>query len=70
MAPIQLKELKLNITKFWIKVLLDLAFHHVVHASLLFVLKNDVTMKLCIDYRKLTKVTIKNNCPLLSVDAI
>lgn len=34
-------------------------------ASVLFVKKNDGLLRLCIDYRELNKVTIKNRYPLL-----
>ncbi|XP_073309939.1 uncharacterized protein [Primulina huaijiensis] len=37
-------------------------------APVLFVRKKDVTMRLCIDYRQLNKVTIKNKYPLLHID--
>ena len=34
----------------------------------LFVRKKDITMRLCIDYRMLNKVTIKNRYPLPRID--
>ena len=37
-------------------------------APVLFVRKKDGTMRLCIDYRELNKVTIKNKYPLPRVD--
>ena len=37
-------------------------------APVLFVKKNDGTMRLCIDYRELNKITIKNNYPLPWID--
>jgi len=37
-------------------------------APVLFVKKKDGTLRLCIDYRKLNKVTIKNRYPLLKID--
>ena len=35
---------------------------------MLFVQKNDGTMRMCIDYRQLNKVTIKNRYPLPIID--
>jgi hypothetical protein len=34
----------------------------------LFIKKKDRSMKMCIDYRELNKVTIKNKYPLLRID--
>ena len=35
---------------------------------MLFIKKNDGIMRLCIDYRQLNKVTIKNKYPLFRID--
>ena len=35
---------------------------------MLFVKKKDGSMRLCIDYRELNKVTIKNKYPFLRID--
>ena len=35
---------------------------------MLLVKKKDVSMRLCVDYRQLNKVTIKNKYPLLRID--
>ena len=35
---------------------------------MLFVKKNDRTLRLCIDYRELNKVTVKNKYPLPRID--
>ena len=37
-------------------------------APILFVKKKDGTLRLCIDYRQLDKVTIKNKYPLPRID--
>ena len=37
-------------------------------APTLFVKKDDGTLRLCIDYRKINKMTIKNNYPLPRID--
>ena len=37
-------------------------------APVLFVKKNDGSMRLCIDYRELNKVTIRNQYPLPRID--
>ena len=37
-------------------------------APVLFVKKKDKTLRLCIDYRQLNRVTIKNLYPLLRID--
>ena len=37
-------------------------------APILFVKKNDGTMQMCIDYRQLNKMTIKNRYPLPRID--
>ena len=37
-------------------------------APVLFVKKKDETLRLCIDFRELNKVTIKNKYPLLRID--
>ena len=37
-------------------------------APILFAKKKDKTLRLCIDYRQLNRVTIKNRYPLLRID--
>ncbi|KAH0712645.1 hypothetical protein KY289_008604 [Solanum tuberosum] len=67
MAPAKLKDLKEEL-----KDLLDKGFIRpsVSHwgAPVLFVRKKDGSLKICIDYRQLNKVTIKNKYPLLRID--
>ena len=63
MAPVELKELKLQLQE-----LLDKSFIRLSTspwgALVLFVKKNDGSMRLCIDYRELNRVTVKNKYPL------
>ncbi|KAL0536696.1 hypothetical protein IC582_025656 [Cucumis melo] len=67
MAPAELKELKVQLQE-----LLDKGFIRPSvspwGAPVLFVKKKDGSMRLCIDYRELHKVTVKNRYPLLRID--
>ena len=67
MAPTELKELKEKLQE-----LLDKGFIRPSGspwgAPMLFVKKKDGTMRMCIDYRQLNKVTIKNRYPLPRID--
>ena len=67
MSPVELKELKLQ--------LIDLTDKGFIQPSIspwgapvLFVEKKGGTLRMCIDYRQLNKVTIKNKYPLLRID--
>jgi hypothetical protein len=67
MAPLELKELKEQLQE-----LLDKGFIRPSispwGAPVLFVKKKDGSMRLCIDYRELNKVTVKNKYPLPRID--
>ena len=67
MAPLELKELK-----FQLQELLEKRFIRPSvspwGAPVLFVKKKDGTLRLCIDYRQLNKLTIKNKYPLPIID--
>ena len=67
MAPAELKELQIQLQE-----LLDKGFirpsHSLWGAPVLFVKKKDDTFRMCIDYRELNKVTIKNKYPLPRID--
>ena len=67
MAPAELKELQTQLQE-----LLDKGFIRPSHspwgAPVLFVKKKDGTFRMCIDYRELNKVTIKNKYPLPLID--
>ncbi|KAL4013006.1 hypothetical protein IC575_025158 [Cucumis melo] len=67
MAPAELKELKVQLQE-----LLDKGFIRPSvspwGAPVLFVTKKDGSMRLCIDYRELNKVTVKNRYPLPRID--
>ena len=67
MAPAELKELKEQL-----KDLLDKGFIRPTispwGAPVLFVKKKDGSLRMCIDYRKLNKVTIKNKYPVPRID--
>ena len=67
MAPAELKELKIQLQE-----LLDLGFIRPSFspwgAPVLFVKKKDGSLRMCIDYRELNKLTIKNKYPLPRID--
>ena len=67
MAPAELKELKTQLQE-----LVDKGFIRPSMspwgALVLFVKKKDGTMRLCVDYRKLNKATVKNKYPLPRID--
>ena len=67
MAPVELQELRVQLQE-----LLDKGFIRPSTSPwgvpVLFVKKKDKTLRLCIDYRQLNKVTIKNRYPLSRID--
>ncbi|KAG8472702.1 hypothetical protein CXB51_034564 [Gossypium anomalum] len=67
MAPTELKELKAQLQELTDKGFARPSFSPW-GAPVLFVKKKDGTMRLCIDYRQLNKVTIKNKYPLPRID--
>ncbi|KAG8503507.1 hypothetical protein CXB51_001514 [Gossypium anomalum] len=67
MAPTELKELKAQLQELTDKGFVRRSFSSW-GAPVLFVKKKDGSMRLCIDYRQLNKVTIKNKYPLPRID--
>ena len=67
MAPVELQELRVQLQE-----LLDKGFIRPSTspwgAPVLFAKKKDKTLRLCIDYRQLNRVTIKNRYPLPRID--
>ena len=67
MAPTELKELKSQLQE-----LLDKGFIRPSvspwGAPVLFVKKKDGTLRMCIDYRQINKVTVKNKYPLPRIE--
>ncbi|KAL4360823.1 hypothetical protein GQ457_04G019820 [Hibiscus cannabinus] len=67
MAPIELKELKKQLEELQSKVFIRPSTSPR-GAPVLFVKKKDGSMRLCIDYRQLNRVTIKNKYPLPRIE--
>ncbi|XP_022146110.1 uncharacterized protein LOC111015405 [Momordica charantia] len=67
MAPAELKELKAQLEELLDKGFIRLSVFPW-GAPVLFVKKKDGSMRLCVDYRDLNKVTIKNRFPLPRID--
>ena len=67
MAPVELQELRVRLQE-----LLDKGFIRPSTSPwgspVLFAKKNEKTLRLCIDYRQLNRVTIKNRFPLPGID--
>ena len=67
MAPAELKELKVQMEEMVNKGFVRPSMSPL-GAPVLFVNKKDGSMRLCIDYRELNKVTIRNQYPLPRID--
>ena len=67
MAPAELKELKVQMEEMVNKGFIRPSTSPW-GAPVLFVKKKDESMRLCIDYRELNKVTIRNQYPLPRID--
>ena len=71
-APYQMNILELKELKSQLKELIDKKYIRPSVSSwgapVIFVKKKDETMRLCIDYRQLNKMTIKNRYPLSHID--
>ena len=67
MAPVELKELKLQLQELLEKEFIRLNASPW-EALVLFVKKKDGTLRLCVDYRQLNKMTVKNKYPLPRID--
>ena len=67
MAPVELQELKVQLRE-----LLDKGFIRLSTSPwgslVLFAKKKDKTLRLCIDYKQLNRVTVKNRYPLPRID--
>jgi uncharacterized LabA/DUF88 family protein len=71
-APYRMASSKLKVLKEQLQKLLDKSFIRPSispwGAPVLFVKKKDWSMRICIDYQELNKVTIKNRYPLPRID--
>ena len=67
MAPVELQELRVQIQELLDKGFIRLSISPW-GASVLFAKKKDKTLRLCINYRQLNRVTIKNRYPLPRID--
>ena len=67
MAPMELKELKLQLQELLEKGFIRPSVSPW-GAPVLFVKKKDGTLRLCVDYRQLNKMTVKKKYPLPRID--
>ena len=67
MDPVELRELKLQLQELLEKIFIRLSVSPW-GALVLFVKKKDGTLRLCVDYRQLNKMTMKNKYPLPKID--
>ena len=67
MAPVELKELKLQLQELLKKEFIRPSVSPW-GAPVLFVKKKDGSLQLCVDYRQLNKMTMKNKYPLSRID--
>ena len=67
MAPVELKELKLQLQELLKKGFIRLSVSPW-GAPMIFVKKKDGTLQLCVDYRQLKKITVKNKYSLPRID--
>ena len=66
-APVELKELKEQLKVLLDKGLIGLSIFSS-GAPMLFVINNDGSFRICIDYMQFNKVTIKSKYPILTID--
>ena len=67
MAPTELRELLIQLEELQAQGFIRRS-HSPWGAPVLFVKKKDSTLRMCIDYRELNKVTIRNRYPLPRID--
>ena len=71
-TPYRMAQLELKELKFQLQELLEKGFIHLSvspwGAPVLFVKKKDGMLRLCVDYRQLNKMTVKNKYSLLRID--
>ena len=67
MVPMELKDLKLQLQELLEKGFIRPSISPW-GAPVLFAKKRDGTLRLCVDYRQLNKMTVKNKCPLPRID--